>query len=258
MFGLMMKWMKANKILPQISDTERQALEAGHVWIDGEFFGGNPDFKKMLAQPYSKLPPEEQAFLDGPVEELLNLIDRYEIQRTKRMPEEILGFVKRKGFMGFLIPKEYGGLDFTTLGISTIMAKIGPVNATVGTFVVIPNSIGAAELIIHYGTQAQKDQYLPKLARGEYVPCFGHRTHRRLRRREHQGRRHGVQGRGRRTQAQAQLPQTLHHPRADRQPGDPGLQAQRSGQPAGERRAHRHHLRADPPGHAGLRQRRSP
>jgi acyl-CoA dehydrogenase len=173
MFGLMMKWMKANKILPQISDTERQALEAGHVWIDGEFFGGNPDFKKMLAQPYSKLPPEEQAFLDGPVEELLNLIDRYEIQRTKRMPEEILGFVKRKGFMGFLIPKEYGGLDFTTLGISTIMAKIGAVNATVGTFVVIPNSIGAAELIIHYGTQAQKDQYLPKLARGEYVPCFG-------------------------------------------------------------------------------------
>ena len=173
MFALLMNWMKANKILPQISDTERQALEAGKVWIDGGFFAGNPDFKKILEQNYNKLSAEEQAFLDGPVEELCRMVDRYDIGRTKRMPEEILAFIKKSGMMGFLIPKEYGGKQFSILGISTIMAKIGPVSATVGTFVVIPNSLGAAELIIHYGTKEQKDHYLPRLAAGEYVPCFG-------------------------------------------------------------------------------------
>lgn len=173
MFGMLMNWMKSNKILPQISDTERQALEAGAVWIDGGLFAGTPDFAKIAAEPYGKLSAEEQAFLDGPVNELLEMIDPYEIGRTKRIPDEVLTFIKRKGFMSFLIPKQYGGLEFSTLAISTIMAKLGPVNSTVGTFVVIPNSLGAAELIIHYGTQAQKDAYLPKLASGEYVPCFG-------------------------------------------------------------------------------------
>ena len=173
MFALLMKWMKANKILPQISDTERQALEAGKVWIDGGFFAGNPDFKKILAENYNQLPAEEQAFLDGPVEQLCRMVDRYEIGRTKRIPEEVLEFIKKSGMMGFLIPRQYGGKQFSTLGISTILAKLGPVNATMSTFVVIPSSLGAAELIIHYGTQEQKDSYLPKLAAGEYVPCFG-------------------------------------------------------------------------------------
>jgi acyl-CoA dehydrogenase len=173
MFLPLMNWMKANNILPRISDTERQALEAGTVWIDGEYFRGNPDFDKILADPYSQLSDEEQAFIDGPVEELLTMIDRYDINRTRRMPDEVLDFLKKQGFMSFLIPKEYGGKYFSTLAISTIMAKISPVNTTVGTFVVIPNSLGAAELINHYGTQEQKDGYLPKLASGEYVPCFG-------------------------------------------------------------------------------------
>lgn len=173
MFAPLMKWMKSNDILPKISDTERQALEAGTVWIDGEFFRGNPDFTKMLADPYSQLSEEEQAFIDGPVEELLRMIDGYEINRTRRMPDEVLAFLKREGFMGFILPKEYGGKGFSTLAVSTIMAKIGPVNTTVGTFVVIPNSLGAGELIQHYGTQAQKDHYLPKLACGDYIPCFG-------------------------------------------------------------------------------------
>lgn len=173
MFGLLMNYMKANKILPQISDTERQALEAGSVWIDGEFFGGNPDFKKMLAENYSRVSPEEQAFLDGPCEQLLQMIDRYEIARTKRVPEPVMEFLKKEGFMSFLIPKEYGGKQFSKLAISTIMAKVMPVNGAVGTFVVIPNTLGAAELILQYGTGAQKDHYLPRLARGEYIPCFG-------------------------------------------------------------------------------------
>lgn len=173
MFGLLMSWMKAKKLLPQISDTERQALEAGSVWIDGEFFGGNPDFKKMLAEAYSRVSPEEQAFLDGPVEELLRMVDRYEINRSKRVPPEILDFLNSKGFMSFLIDKKYGGLKFSKLAISTIMAKVTSYNAGVGTYVVIPNTLGAAELIIHYGTEEQKDHYLPRLARGEYIPCFG-------------------------------------------------------------------------------------
>ena len=173
MFSWLMNWMRVNKILPVISDTERQALEAGTVWIDGDLFAGKADFKRMLEQPYSRISNEEQAFLDGPVEALLGMIDRYEIGRSKRVPDEVLQFIKDQGFMGFLIPKAYGGKEFSTLAISTILSKIGPVNAAVGTFVIIPNSLGAAELIIHYGTQAQKDHYLPKLARGEYVPCFG-------------------------------------------------------------------------------------
>jgi len=173
MFSALMHWMKANKVLPQISDTERQALEAGSIWIDGELFSGNPDFKKILAERYDRLPAEEQAFIDGPVEELLRMIDRYEIQRTKRVPEEVLNFIKRSGMMGFLIPKRYGGKAFSTLGISTILAKIGAYNGTIGTIVVIPSSLGAAELIKHYGTEAQKDHYLPKLAAGDYIPCFG-------------------------------------------------------------------------------------
>lgn len=173
MFSPLMKWMKSNNILPRISDTERQALEAGTVWIDGEFFRGNPDFDTILASPYSQLTDEEQAFLDGPVNELLGMLDRYDINRTRRIPDEVLSFLKREGFMSFLIPKAYGGKAFSSLAISTILTKISPVNATVGTFVVIPNSLGAAELIKHYGTEAQKDNYLPKLAAGEYVPCFG-------------------------------------------------------------------------------------
>lgn len=173
MFSLLMNWMKANHILPKISDTERQALEAGSVWIDGGLFGGNPDFGKMLAEPYNRLNAEEQAFLDGPCEQLLNLFDHYEVATTRRIPPAVLEFIKKEGFMSFLIPKEYGGKQFSILGISTIMAKLNPASTTIGTYVVIPNSLGAAELIVHYGTDEQKNHYLPRLARGEYVPCFG-------------------------------------------------------------------------------------
>ncbi len=173
MFSALMKWMQAKRILPQISDTERQALEAGSVWIDGQFFSGKTDFAKLLAEPYGQLSTEEQAFLDGPCNELLGMLDRHEIQRSKRVPDEVLDFLRKKGFMSFLVPKQYGGLAFSTLAISTIMGKLSAYNGAVGTLVVIPNSLGAAELIKHYGTQAQKDHYLPKLASGEYLPCFG-------------------------------------------------------------------------------------
>ena len=159
--------------LPKISETEWQALEAGSVWIDGEFFNGNPDFKRILGEAYSTLPAEEQAFLDGPCQELIDMFDRYEVAESRVVPEHVMQFLKDQGFMGMLIPKQYGGLEFSTQGISSVMAKLSPYSVMVGTLIVIPNSLGAAELIKHYGTQAQKDHYLPKLANGEYIPCFG-------------------------------------------------------------------------------------
>ena len=173
MFAALMKFLKARKVLPRISDTERQALEAGSVWIDGEIFGGNPDFRKMLTENYNKLTAEERAFLDGPTEEVCRMIDRYEVTRTRRAPESVLSYLKQQGFLGLLIPKEYGGKGFSALLRSCVMAKLSPVSTIVNTYVLIPNSLGAAELILHYGTEAQKEHYLPKLANGEYIPCFG-------------------------------------------------------------------------------------
>jgi acyl-CoA dehydrogenase len=173
MFAAIMRFMRDNNVLPRISDTERQALEAGTVWIDGQIFSGNPDFAKMLAEPYNQHSTEEQAFLDGPTEDLCRMIDRYQIGITRKVPDAVLDAIKQQGFMGLLIPKQYGGKEFSTLAISSIMAKINPYCPTAGTFVVIPNSLGAAELLKHYGTDEQKNAYLPKLASGEYVPCFG-------------------------------------------------------------------------------------
>ncbi len=173
MFAALMKIMKANKMLPNISDTERQALDAGTVWVDGEFFRGNPNFGKMLGEAYNRLTEEEQAFLDGPTEALCKMLDRYQISRTRRVPEHVIDFMKKNGFFGLLIPKEFGGKGFSVLLRSSVMAKVNPVSIIVGTWVVIPNSLGAAELLIHYGTEAQKQHYLPKLANGDYIPCFG-------------------------------------------------------------------------------------
>jgi len=173
MFGLLMKWMQAQKILPQISDTERQALEAGNVWIDGGFFAGNPDFAKMLQESYGQLSAEEQAFIEGPLAELCRMLDPHEIARTRVVPPEAIEFIKKQGFMGLIIPKEYGGKAFSRLAVSTIMHTLSPYSFVTSVFVVIPNSLGAGELIHHYGTDAQKQHYLPRLASGEYVPCFG-------------------------------------------------------------------------------------
>ncbi len=173
MFDRLMKFMKQRKMLPRISGTERMALEAGTVWIDGEFFSGHPDFARILNEPYSQPSREEQAFLDGPAEELCRMVDPYELQQTRKVPDEVLQFIKDQGFMGLLIPKAYGGRDFSTVALSAVMGKVNGYSAPMGTFVVIPNSLGAAELLKHYGTDEQKNHYLPKLASGEYVPCFG-------------------------------------------------------------------------------------
>jgi acyl-CoA dehydrogenase len=167
-----MRFLKAKRILPKISETERQALRAGTLWIDGEIFHGNPDFSKIIKEPYDKLTAEEQAFLDGPTEELCGMVNRYQMSETRCIPENALKFAKEKGFMAMLIPKKYGGLEFSSLAISTILSKIGTFAGPLGTMILIASSLGAAELLVHYGTEEQRKKYLPKLAKGELIPCF--------------------------------------------------------------------------------------
>jgi acyl-CoA dehydrogenase len=170
---MIMNLMRKKKLLPEISDTERQALEAGDVWIDGDIFAGKLRFAEMLKEPYSKLTAEEQAFIDGPCETLCDMVDPWEVHNSRRIPEDAMAYIKAQGFMGLMIPKEFGGKGFSRLAISTVMAKLMPHCSQVATVVIIANSLSAAELLIHYGTPEQKAHYLPKLANGDYVPCFG-------------------------------------------------------------------------------------
>lgn len=168
-----MSLMRRYKLLPVISKTERQALEAGDVWIDGDIFSGKMRFAELLKQPYGKLTAEEQAFLDGPCKELCAMVDPWQAYLTRRIPDDAMAYLKAKGFMGLMIPKEWGGLGFSRLAISTIMGELMPHCSQVATVVIIANSLSAAELLIHYGTPEQKAHYLPRLADGTYVPCFG-------------------------------------------------------------------------------------
>ena len=160
-------------ILPKISDTEQEALEAGTVGFDAELFSGQPDWAKLRAVPPIVLTPEEQAFLDGPTDELCSMIDHWEVRHTRReIPEEVWTFVKKHGFLGMLISKEHGGLGFSAQAQSLVLGKIASRSPDVVTVVMVPNSLGPGELIEKYGTDEQKHHYLPRLARGEEVPCF--------------------------------------------------------------------------------------
>lgn len=160
-------------ILPKVSDTEQQALDAGTVGFDAEIFSGAPDWTKLRAVPPVVLTEEERAFLDGPTEELCRMIDHWRIRHfERRMPREIWDFVKAKGFLGMLISKEHGGLGFSAQAQSLILGKIASRSPDVVTIVMVPNSLGPGELIEKYGTEEQKSHYLPRLAQGLEVPCF--------------------------------------------------------------------------------------
>ncbi|MDH3647355.1 MAG: acyl-CoA dehydrogenase [Gammaproteobacteria bacterium] len=162
------------KVLPRMSETERAALEAGDVWWDGDLFGGEPKWRKLLGYPKPTLSKEEQAFLDGPVEELCGMINEWEVTHERAdLSEETWQFLKDNGFFAMIIPKRYGGLEFSALAHSEVLAKISGHSATCGSTVAVPNSLGPAELLLHYGTEEQKNYYLPRLARGEEIPCFG-------------------------------------------------------------------------------------
>lgn len=161
------------KILPKVSDTEAQALEAGTIGFDAELFSGTPDWNKLQSIPPIELTDEEQAFLDGPTEELCSLINDWQVRHHMReIPEKIWDFVKINGFLGMLISKEHGGLGFSAQAQSLILGKIASRSPDVVTIVMVPNSLGPGELIERYGTDHQKEYYLPRLARGEEVPCF--------------------------------------------------------------------------------------
>ena len=162
------------KMLPNISDTEREALEAGSVWWEGEIFSGDPDWRKLRNHPAPKLSTEEQAFLDGPTEELCRMIDEWQItHELADLPKPVWDFLKQNGFFAMIIPKEYGGLEFSAYAHSQVLVKISGRSATVASMVAVPNSLGPAELLLHYGTDEQKQRYLPGLASGSEIPCFG-------------------------------------------------------------------------------------
>ena len=161
------------RMLPPMSTTEREALEAGTVWWDGELFSGGPDWNKLLSAKVPKLTAEEQAFIDGPCEELCRMLDDWDItHRRADLPPEVLDFIKKKGFWAMIIPKKYGGLEFSAYAHSSVVVKIASRSATVASTIVVPNSLGPAELLLHYGTEEQKNHYLPRLARSEDIPCF--------------------------------------------------------------------------------------
>ena len=161
------------KLLPSLSTTERAALEAGTVWWEGELFSGIPDWQVLDDLPAPTLTEEEQAFLDGPTEELCQMADEWEIVHTLQdIPPEVWAFIREQGFFSLIIPKEYGGKGFSSLATAVILAKLASRCSTVATTVGVPNSLGPAELLLHYGTDEQKQRWLPGLASGEEVPCF--------------------------------------------------------------------------------------
>jgi acyl-CoA dehydrogenase len=161
------------RMLPSMSQTEKDALEAGTVWWDGELFTGGPKWEKLMAASAPRLTAEEQAFLDGPCEELCRMIDDWDFtHRRADLSPEVWDFLKQKGFFAMIIPKKYGGLEFSAYAHSCVLVKLSSRSGVVASTVAVPNSLGPAELLLHYGTQEQRDYYLPRLARGEEIPCF--------------------------------------------------------------------------------------
>ena len=156
-----------------MSATEREALQAGTVGVGRRVFRGKPDWNKLLGFEKPTLTKEEQAFIDGPVEELCAMIDDWDITHNRAdLPPAIWQFLKEKGFFSLIIPKEFGGKEFSAYAHSEILSKVYGKSATAGSTIAVPNSLGPAELLLHYGTPEQKNYYLPRLATGEEIPCF--------------------------------------------------------------------------------------
>jgi acyl-CoA dehydrogenase len=165
---------RARTVLPPMSDTEREALEAGDVWWDADLFTGNPDWAKLLAYPQATLTAEEKAFLNGPVDELCAMLDEWKINWEWRdLPPEVWDFIKRHKFFGMIIPKQYGGLGFSPYAHSEVVRKLSSRSLTAAVTVMVPNSLGPGELLMRFGTQEQQQRWLPRLADGRDIPCFG-------------------------------------------------------------------------------------
>ncbi|GHD73451.1 acyl-CoA dehydrogenase [Vogesella fluminis] len=161
------------KITPAMSQTEQEAINAGTVWWDRDLFSGKPDWKRLLSFPDPKLTAEEQAFLDGPTEQLCRMVDDWKItHELKDLPPDVWQFIKDNGFLGMIVKKKYGGLEFSNYAHAKVVTKIATRGGTAAVSVMVPNSLGPGELLQHYGTEAQKDYYLPRLSKGIEVPCF--------------------------------------------------------------------------------------
>jgi acyl-CoA dehydrogenase len=161
------------RIMPPMSPTERDAIEAGTVWWDGQLFSGRPKWQELLSTPQPTLTAEEQRFLDQDTEELCAMITDWETTHVHRdLPPRVWQFIKDRGFLGMSIAKEYGGLGFSAFAHSQVMTKLSTHSGTVSVTVMVPNSLGPGELLAHYGTDEQKRYYLPRLAKGLEIPCF--------------------------------------------------------------------------------------
>ncbi|MBA4795325.1 MAG: acyl-CoA dehydrogenase [Phenylobacterium sp.] len=164
----------AKGVLPEMSDTEAEAIAAGDVWWDAALFTGDPDWSQFLDIPPAKLTPEERAFIDGPVEQLCAMLDDWKITWEERdLPAEAWDFIKRERFFGMIIPKEFGGLGFTPYAHSEVVRKISTRSVTAAVTVMVPNSLGPGELLLQFGTDEQKQHWLPRLADGREIPAFG-------------------------------------------------------------------------------------
>ncbi|MDH3645080.1 MAG: acyl-CoA dehydrogenase, partial [Gammaproteobacteria bacterium] len=159
-------------VLPRIGETERIALEAGTVWLDGDLFSGAPDWHRLLDFEIRTLSEKERAFLAGPVDELCAMLDEWTVTQMRDLPPDVWAHLKHHGFFGMIIPEEHGGLGFSAAGHSAVIMKIASRSITAAVTVMVPNSLGPAELLLHYGTEEQRAHYLPRLARGEEIPCF--------------------------------------------------------------------------------------
>ncbi|NMG48775.1 acyl-CoA dehydrogenase, partial [Azoarcus communis] len=160
------------RALPSMSQTERDALEAGTVWWEGQLFGGRPNWRRLAAYPWPTLSAEEQAFLDQDTDELCRLVQDWEATRQQDMPAPVWQFIKDRGFLGMIIPREYGGKGFSAYAHSQVITKLSTRSSAPAVTVMVPNSLGPAELLLHYGTPEQKQHYLPRLARGQEIPAF--------------------------------------------------------------------------------------
>ena len=165
------KWMQS--ALPEMSQTEQEAMDAGNTWWDAEIFSGNPNWEILQNLPAAKLSEEEQAFIDGSVETLCSMLDDWDITHHRQdLPESVWKYIKQQKFCGMIIPKHYGGLEFSEFAHSEVVMKVASRSSTAAVTVMVPNSLGPAKLLLAYGTQKQKDYYLPRLATGQEIPCF--------------------------------------------------------------------------------------
>jgi len=161
------------EIMPEMSQTEKEAIDAGTTWFEADLFRGNPDWKKLHNYPQPRLSAEESAFINGPVEQVCKMMDDWHSTHERAdLSPQVWQFLKENKFFAMIIKKQYGGLEFCAYAQSRVLQKLTGVSSTLASTVGVPNSLGPGELLQHYGTKAQQDYYLPRLAVGEEIPCF--------------------------------------------------------------------------------------